>query len=422
MKALLLTQYYPPEPGTASQKMSEMAEHLQGNGHEVTVVTGFPNYPEGALYEGYRRKLLQPEQINGVKVFRTFLLVSRRRRSFGPRMKSYLSFMLSSIYGSLRAGRHDLVYVYSPPLFLGVSAYLISRLYRAPFILDVHDLWPKAPVELGILKSPGLIWMARKMEKFIYSKARHVFFYSHRMRQDVVGDGCPQEKTEVHPLWVDTDFFKPATEDQAARIRQEYALGDRFVIMYTGNLGLPQGLDTAVECARLLKERGLGQYLLVFVGGGAELDRLQQLSRDYGLDNVLFIPPKPVSAMPAFMAASDVLLLHLDKALFRMGTIPGKLLTYMAAGRPVLAGLEGESADIVNRTGCGVVVEPRNVEAMTDGVVKLSDPDLSRQMGEAGRVAAVTQFERGKLLDELEGRLQEVVAGWRGRSAAAKSL
>ena len=337
-------------------------------------------------------------------------------------MKSYLSFMLSSIYGSLRAGRHDLVYVYSPPLFLGVSAYLISRLYRAPFILDVHDLWPKAPVELGILKSPGLIWMARKMEKFIYSKARHVFFYSHRMRQDVVGDGCPQEKTEVHPLWVDTDFFKPATEDQAARIRQEYALGDRFVIMYTGNLGLPQGLDTAVECARLLKERGLGQYLLVFVGGGAELDRLQQLSRDYGLDNVLFIPPKPVSAMPAFMAASDVLLLHLDKAPFRMGTIPGKLLTYMAAGRPVLAGLEGESADIVNRTGCGVVVEPRNVEAMTDGVVKLSDPDLRRQMGEAGRVAAVTQFERVKLLDELEGRLQEVVAGWRGRSAAAKSL
>jgi len=422
MKALLLTQYYPPEPGTASQKMSELAEHLQGNGHEVTVVTGFPNYPEGVLYKGYRRKLFQQEKVDGVRVIRTFLLMSRRGRSFGPRMKSYLSFMLSSVYGSLRAGRHDLVYVYSPPLFLGVSAYLVSRLHRAPFILDVHDLWPKAPVGLGILKSPALIRVAQKLEKFVYSKAQHVFFYSNRMRQDVVEDGCLEEKTEVHPLWVDTDFFKPVTDDQAARIRRDHGMGDRFVIMYTGNLGLPQGLDTAIECARLLKSQGQGRYLFVFVGGGAELDHLQQLSRDYELDNVLFIPPQPVAAMPAFMSAGDVLLLHLDKAPFRMGTIPGKLLTYMSAGRPVLAGLEGEAADIVNRTGCGLVVEPRNGEAMAQGVVKLSDPELRRRMGEAGRAAAVTQFERVKLLDELEGRLQEVVAGWRCRSAAAKPL
>ena len=422
MKALLLTQYYPPEPGTASQKMSELAEHLQGNGHEVTVVTGFPNYPEGVLYEGYRRKLFQQEKVDGVRVIRTFLLMSRRGRSFGPRMKSYLSFMLSSVYGLLRAGRHDLVYVYSPPLFLGVSAYLVSRLHRAPFILDVHDLWPKAPIGLGILKSPALIRVAQKLEKFIYSKAQHVFFYSNRMRQDVLEDGCREEKTEVHPLWVDTDFFKPVTDDQAARIRRDHGMGDRFVIMYTGNLGLPQGLDTAIECARLLKGQGQGRYLFVFVGGGAELDHLQQLSRDYELDNVLFIPPQPVSAMPAFMSASDVLLLHLDKAPFRMGTIPGKLLTYMSAGRPVLAGLEGEAADIVNRTGCGLVVEPRNGEAMAQGVVKLSDPETRRRMGEAGRVAAVTQFERVKLLDELEGRLQEVVAGWRCRSEAAKPL
>ena len=422
MKALLLTQFYPPEPGTASQKMSELADHLQRNGHEVTVVTGFPNYPEGVLYKGYRRKLLQREQINGVRVIRTFILINSSRRSFGPRMQNYLSFMLSSIYGSFRAGHHDLVYVYSPPLFLGVSAYMLSRLYRAPFVLDVHDLWPKAPIELGILKSPALIRAAERLEEFVYSKAHHIFFYSHRMRQDVVEDGCPEAKTEVHPLWVDTEFFKPAPEDQAARVRKDYGMGDRLVVMYTGNLGLPQGLDTAIECARLLKAQGHDRFLFVFVGGGAELDRLRQLSQDHGLDNVLFVPPQPASAMPAFMSASDILLLHLNKAPFRIGTIPGKLLTYMSAGRPVLAGLVGEAEDIVNRNGCGVVVEPQSPEAMAQGVMVLADPALRRRMGEAGRMAAVNQFDSRKLLDEVEGRLQEVVTGWRGRSAATKSL
>ena len=157
-------------------------------------------------------------------------------------------------------------------------------------------------------------------------------------------------------------------------------------------------------------------------GGGAELDRLRQLSQDHGLDNVLFVPPQPASAMPAFMSASDILLLHLNKAPFRIGTIPGKLLTYMSAGRPVLAGLVGEAADIVNRNGCGVVVEPQSPEAMAQGVMVLADPALRRRMGKAGRMAAVNQFDSRKLLDEVEGRLQEVVTGWRGRSAATKSL
>ncbi len=421
MKALLLTQYYPPEPGTASLKMSDLAEHLQRQGHQVTVVTGFPNYPDGVLYEGYKRKLYHEETVNGVKVIRTYLLITTERRSFGPRMKNHLSFMVSSIFGSLRAGHHDLVYVYSPPLFSAVSAYLLSRLWRAPFVLDVHDLWPKGPIHLGVLKGRTKIRMAEQLEKFAYSKAHHLFFYSDRMRQDVVATGVPDSKTEVHPLWVDTEFFRPAPQEEAAKIRQDYVMSDKLVVMYTGNLGLPQGLDTAIKCAQLMQERGYDQILFVFVGGGADRDRLQRLSQEYGLRNVLFIPPQPVSVMPAFMSASDILLVHLDKAPFRMGTVPGKLLTYMSTGRPVLAGLEGESADIVERNRCGVLIEPQNAEAMAGAILKLEDPDTRRQMGEAGRRAAVAQYNRETLLDEVEDRLQQIVTGRRGRAATAKS-
>jgi glycosyltransferase involved in cell wall biosynthesis len=417
VKILLVSQFYPPEPNSAAQKVSELARYMTERGHHVTVVTGYPNYPDGVLYAGYHRKLRQVETIDGVRVVRTYVSVTTKRRQFGPRMRNYLSFMLSSIWGALRAGRHDLVYVYSPPLLLGVAGYAISRLFGARFVLDVHDLWPKAPIQMGIIRNPTLIRMAEDLERFLYAKADRVFFYSYWMREETVRDGLPQEKSEVHPLWVDTDLFQRAPPEQAAEIREQYALGDRLVVLYTGNLGLPQGLGTAVECARLLAARSVEDVRFVFVGGGADRQRLMDLSQ--GLSNVLFVPPQPVSRMPAFMSAADVLLLHLDKAPFRIGTVPGKLVTYMSCGRAVLAGLEGEGARLVQDAGCGVVVEPQNPEAMAQGVLQLRDPELRHAMGEAGRRVAIERFDRRKLLAEFESSLERIVASSRDRAVEA---
>ena len=422
MKALLLSQYYPPEVGSAAQKVSELAEYLADNGHQVTVVTGFPNHPAGVVYNGYRRKLWQREKVNGVRVMRTFLLTTTKRRSFRGRMRNHVSFMLSSIFGALVSGRHDLVYVYSPPLFLGFSAYVVSRLFRAPFVIDLNDLWPKAPIFLGILKNRTLIRTAEKFEEFVYAKADRIFFYSNNTRREVVSQGVPESKTEVHPLWVDTEFYKPVPADQAARIRSEYNMGDRMVVMYTGSMGPAQGLDTVINTAEFIQRTGSNGAQFVFVGDGAERDRLMQMARSHHLDNVQFVPPQPVSMMPAFMSASDVLVTHLDKAPFRLGTIPGKLLNYMSCARPVLAGLEGESADLVSRHDCGIVVEPQNPEAMAKALMELSDPEVRRRMGEAGRAAAVAQFERKKILKELEGRMREIAAERRSRSSPAQSV
>ena len=421
MKALLISQYYPPEVGSAAQKVSELAEYLADNGHQVTVVTGFPNHPAGVVYNGYRRKLYQREKVNGVRVMRTFLLTTAKRRSFRGRMKNHVSFMFSSIFGALGSGRHDLVYVYSPPLFLGFSAYVVSRLFRVPFVLDLNDLWPKAPIFLGILKNPTLIRTAEKFERFVYAKADYMFLYSSNMRREIVSQGVPEAKTEVHPLWVDTEFYKPVPADQAAQIRETYNMGDRMVVMYTGSMGPAQGLDTVINTAEVMQRAGNNGVQFVFVGDGAERASLIQMASSYNLDNVQFVPPQPVNMMPAFMSASDVLVTHLDKAPFRLGTIPGKLLNYMSCARPVLAGLEGESADLVAQHQCGIVVEPQNPEAMARGLMELSDPEVRRRMGEAGRAAAVAQFERTIILKDLERRMREIAAHGRSRSAPAQS-
>ena len=419
MKALLLSQYYPPEVGAASLKVSEIAEHLAEKGHQVTVVTGFPNYPEGVVYSGYRRKLCQKEKINGVRVVRTFLLTTRKRRSFKGRMANHLSFMVSSIFGALGAGRHDIVYVYSPPLFVGFSAYVVSRFFRASFLLDLHDLWPKAAVFLGVLKNPALIRTAEMFERFVYSKADRIFFQSERMRQDLVSQGVPSGKTEVHSLWVDTEFFKPVPREQAERIRLEYGMDNRLVVMYTGSIGPAQGLDTVIRTASLMKN---DDVLFVFVGDGADRDKLVQMAQSERLNNVLFIPPQPVKMMPEFMSAADVLVAHLDKAPFRLGTVPGKLLNYMSCARPVLAGLEGAGADIIAGNECGIVVAPQEPEAMALAITQLKEPELRGRMGEAGRAAAVAYYDRKKILSDLERRLEAIAASRRRRKAPVSSF
>jgi glycosyltransferase involved in cell wall biosynthesis len=408
MKVLVISIHYPPEANSSALKMAELAKHLKEQGHQVTVVTAFPNYPDGVLHKGYSRSLWKRETIDGIPVIRTFLLVTTQRRRFGPRMLNYFSFMLTAIYGGLGAGRHDVVFASSPPLFTGVSGWAVSRMFGAPLVFDVNDLWPQAPIQLGVIKSPQAIRMARALEKFVYDKSERIFFYSNYMRKEVVQAGQPEEKTEIHPLWIDTDFFKPVSDEERARVRSQHGMGDRLVVMYAGNIGLPQGLETAIDCARLLEERGQDDVLFVFVGGGANRERVMERSRSLGLHNVLFIPSQPVSAMPAFLAASDALLLHLDKAPFRMGTIPGKLFVYMSAARPVLLALQGEAAELVKAAGCGVVVEPQDPEDMARGIDALRDPALRLRMGQAGRRTAVERYDRRVVLAKLERSLVDV--------------
>lgn len=297
MNILLLTQYYPPEPGSASMRMGEIAHYLAGEGHRVTVVTGFPNYPGGKVYEGYRMGVFKREVVRAgereivgakdgemvragsrevakagegeVEIIRVPLYTTSHRRSFRHRMVNHISFMLTAIYGGLLARkRPDVIYFYSPPLFLGFTAWVLKKFYRVPTVVEINDLWPQAPIALGIVKNRWVIRMAEGFERFVYNRTDRLFFYSHTHRRTIVDKGIPRDKTEIHPLWVDTEHFKESSERVIAEVREKYGLDGKFVVMYAGVIGLAQGLDVVVEAAREL--RGQPDIVFVLIGDGAE--------------------------------------------------------------------------------------------------------------------------------------------------------
>ena len=406
MKILLLSQNYPPEASSAAQKVSEMAAFLSERGHLVTVLTAFPNYPTGVVFKGYKRTLRQTEQLGEIKLVRSWLHVTKARDRFAPRLLSYVSFAATALVAGLPLGKQDVIYVYAPPTFLVPTAQILAKMLRAKLVVDVHDLWPDAPIHLGFVKHPAAVFAARAFEKWTYAAPDRLLSYSRTHLRKLAEKGVPQAKLGLVPLWIDTALFAPVTDDSPQKLRTEHGFGDKFVVAYTGNIGIPQGLDTVLDCATQLQARGETRTHFALVGGGAERDRLMAEAEKRGLGNVTFVPPQPMAAMPVWMAMANALVLHLDHAPFREGTVPGKLFYYMASGRPVIAAAIGETADIVAAHQCGLSVPPRDPQKMADAIAQLAaEPGKAAEMGANGRNAAVTVFERALVLQQMEREL-----------------
>ena len=407
MNFLLLTQYYPPESGSASLKMAELAEYLVYKGHNVTVITGFPNYPYGKVYNGYKMKLYKKEKIKGVNIIRTPLYIASKRRSFKHRMMNHVSFMLTSIYGCFLTRKPDLIYYYSPPLFLGFSAWVLGKIYRVPVVSEINDLWPQAPIALGLIKNPLIIKAAEGFEKFVYRRNAFLFFYSNTMRSMVTNKGVPERKAEIHPLWISTIEFCPKSQKEVEEIKIKYNFNGKFTIMYAGYIGLAQGLDVVLNVAEILSQ--CKDILFVLIGEGPEKENLIIKAEISGLKNIMFIPFQSKEVIARFLSAADVLFAHLDPAPHRLGTIPSKILAYMSIGKPLIIAAEGETKNLIEKSKCGIVVEPRNGEAIAKATLSLyKNVNLRKKMGEKGRAYVIENFDENRLLPKLESRLIDI--------------
>ena len=405
MKVLFLTLNFPPEPSPAV-RIFQLGKYLINQGHKVTVVTGFPNVPQGVIYEGYRRKLYSKETIKGMKVIRVFIYITTRRKQFLPRLLNYLSFTFTSILGAMVAGRHQIIWARTPPVFTGISAYIISLLKRKPYIVEIQDLWPKGPIALGYLKNRYLISLAKAIERFMYKKACRVYVISHTMRKEVINTGVEPGKVEIHFNWVDTNIYRPVRE--VTGLRKEYNLNGKFVILFAGNIGLAQGLEYVLEAAKLLQEKK--DIVFVFVGGGIEKKKLLQIKELYQLQNALFIPRQPELVIPKFLSMADVLLIHLNKAEHRRAAIPSKTQAYMSCERPLLVAAECDAAEIVIQNRCGITVAPQDPEAIAEAVLYLdSTRHLLEEMGKNARDYALKSFDQQKLVQEIERSLQDIL-------------
>lgn len=405
MRVLILSQYYKPEP---IPKLAELAEELSRKGHSVSVVTGLPNYPTGVLYPGFRLGLVQRETIEGVQVARTFEFPYHGKNSIG-RMLNYVSFMVTAPLGSFFVPRCDVMYVFHPPLTIGVAAWLIARLHGIPFVYDVQDIWPETVVLSGMLRNRLIIRMLSILERFIYRRADGIFVVTRGARGNLLEKGVPPAKVSVMPHWIDEAKFAQIDSETRERVRQANGWTGKFVSLFAGNIGIIQGLDAVVRAAALLPRDG--GFLISLLGDGADKQRLQELAKSLDVgDRIQFLDRRPAEEVPALMEASDALLAHLKSDPLSQWVIPTKVFAYLAAGKPILMAAGGAAAELVEEAAAGINIPPEDAVALAQAIRSLRDlaPEDRAAMGRRGRAYLVANFSKQSVLAQYEQKLQMI--------------
>lgn len=286
MRVLLLTLYFAPDVAANAVVMTELAEELASFSHQVTVVTAFPHYAGNVIDRRYRGRLIHQDTHKGIRVIRTYLYTSPHKQRFLVRFLNYVSFNVLSTFTGLFSGPQDVILAPSPPLTIGLSAYIISRVKRIRYLYNVQDIYPGVVVKLGIIKNPWVIALSRWMERFVYSHARHITVVSEGFRANLLRKGVPPQKLTVIPNFVDIDFIRPLPWNNS--FRRRFRLDRRFVVLYAGNLGHSQNLECVLECAALLQDQD--DIAFVIVGNGSRKPYLEAQAQQMGLGNVRFIP------------------------------------------------------------------------------------------------------------------------------------
>lgn len=385
-RVLLLTQWFDPEP---TFKGLVFARELVRQGFEVEVVTGFPNYPGGKIYPGYKLKLFQREQIDGVKVTRVPLYPSHDQGAVG-RVLNYFTFAASSLlYGLFGARRPDVIYAYHPPLTVGVSAALIRLFRRIPVVYDIQDMWPDTLRATGMFSNEKALSIVSWVCDWVYRRVDQLVVLSPGFKRLLIERGVPENKIEVIYNWCAED----ALSATGGALPDTLSDPQRFRILFAGNMGKAQALDSILQAAALLEERA-ASISFIFLGGGVEVQRLRDCAADMQLANVDFLPPVPMGEVGRYLNAADALLVHLRSDPLFSITIPSKTQAYMAVGKPILMAVDGDAADLVRESGCGWVAESENPQSIAEAALALHSASSQErvQMGENGR-----QFYRQRL-------------------------
>lgn len=406
MNILLITPYYPPEIGGAAHLMYELAASLKGKGHGVTVLTGYPRYNIKVAPARYRRSFWMTESLDGITVKRTRILTLPRSSMIGRGLEH---FFVGLWLGALTVvvPKADVAMVLSPPLPLPWMIALIGRLRRMPVVVNIQDLFPREAVELGMLTNPLLIRFFETMERQVYALASRVTVHSPGNLEHVVAQGGKRPRVHVVGNWVDLERIRPGERDNA--FSREHGLGGRFVVSYAGTMGWAQDMGTIVKSAALLRDKK--DVLFLFVGDGVEKGKAQAMSREMGLENMVWLPTQPWSVYPEILSASEACLINLCPEL-RTPVVPSKLLSIMAAGRPVVASLPAESdaRRMIADAGCGISVGAGDEKALAAAIGRLAeDRALGREMGRKGRAYAEANLSRDFCTGQMESVMTKAI-------------
>ncbi len=400
MHILLIHQAFVAFDEPGGTRHYEMARHLVAHGHRVTVIASPVSYLTGSELRGVSSR----QEENGLRILRAYTYPALHK-SFAHRVLAFFSFMLSSLVLGIGVREVDLVWGTSPPIFQGVTAWLLARGKGVPFLFEVRDLWPKFAIAVGVLKNPILIRLSLWLERFLYRHADAVVVNSPAYVAHVTERGA--RRVELIPNGADPAMFDPQAD--GADFRARYALGKSFVVLYAGAHGLSNDLGVVLQAAARL--RAQTDIRLVLLGDGKEKPNLQRQAAELELTNVLFLPPVPKAEMAQALAAADACLAILKPLEEYKTTYPNKVFDYMAAGRPVLLAIDGVIRQVVEAAGCGVFIPPGDAEALARAIRTLAnDPAAARAMGQRGRRYLETHFSRPVLAERFRAFVEGLKA------------
>jgi glycosyltransferase involved in cell wall biosynthesis len=418
MQVLYISQYYPPEACAPATRVDCFTREWARKGAQVRVLTGFPNHPEGIVHAEYKkawRRGFVREKREGVNVYRTWLYPSANRKLWG-RGANFASFAASAaLAGPCVAPRDGVVIATSPQILVGVSGWVAGTLRFLPWVLEVRDLWPESLVGVGQASADSLLYRnVSRVAQFLYRHATHLVVDGEWKRRHLIHQGVEERRISVIRNGIEEGFcLHPDSADaQSARhqVRQALGLRDEFVLLYAGTLGMAHGLETVLQAAERL--RGRRDIVFLLMGAGAERGQLCELAKGLRLPNARLLEKQPRERIPAFLAAVDACLVPLrNQAVFK-SAIPTKMFEAMAAGKPVILGVEGEAKEILLASQAGLAVRPEDPEAMVGAILRLqNDPLLCQALGRNGRQSVMENYLRRTEAAKYLNLLGELCAG-----------
>lgn len=406
MRIIFISQYFAPEIGAASERISGLACNLSKLGHKVTVITGFPNYPLGEIYPGYTKKLFSLENNNGVKVIRVWLFTTGNTGATA-RLLNYLSFMFSSIIAGLWSGSVDCTIATSGPLFTALAGYIISTIKKAPFIFDVRDIWPERIYAGTNMKRDTLIKTLEKIEIFLYKKAARIIAVTNGIKNNIISKNISEGKVTVITNGVDMEIFSPQPRNKT--LSEKLGIGEStFTVIYVGTLGLLQDLNLMVTCAERLKD--YKNILFLIIGGGAKRDKFIDMVKRIGLTNVKILPPIPQRELCNYINLSDIGINANTDHPHNSMAIPVKIFPYMACAKPIILANRGEIAHLVKKYNVGLCVPPGDIEAFTNAILEFYHKrELCKQYGDNGYKLVNERFSMDRLARDFSDVISDAL-------------
>ncbi len=408
MKILIITQYFPPEVGAPQNRLFELGIQLQKKDVMVEVLTAMPNYPKGEVFSDYKNTVFKIETIGGIKTYRCAIYATKSRGVI-KRLLNYFSFVVTSLwFGIFKIEKkYDIVICESPPLFLGISAWLLSKSKKAKFIFNVSDLWPESAEKLGIITNKFFLKTATKLEEFLYKKANMISGQTQGIVKDIY-TRFPNKKVYWLPNGVDIDLFSP--QNIVSEFRKNFGFSDTDMLFcYAGILGHAQGLEVIINAAEILKQKKNIKFLLV--GAGPEKQQLVELKSKLNIDNVYFIDILPKKEIPSLIAAIDAAIIPLKKLELFKGAIPSKIFENLAMQKPIILGVEGEAKELfIDEGRAGVFFEPENAADLAHQIEMLSENSaLLKELGVNGRMYVEKRFNRAMIAQEFYETLMQLI-------------